>query len=380
MKENQTTAGERARRGAIAGMVGIGCNILLFGAKLAVGTIANSIAITADAFNNLSDAGSSLVTLVGFRMSGKPADREHPFGHGRIEYISGLIVSFVILLVGFELLTSSVDKIRSPQEIVGSFPVILVLVLSILGKLGLGLYYRRVGKAIHSATLMAAMTDSISDTAATAAVAVSVAVSMIFHIRIDGVVGALVAIMIFIAGIRAAIDTLNPLLGQAPDPELVNALRDTVLESEGVLGIHDMLVHNYGPEQYLASLHAEVSAEDDILESHDRIDRIEREIYEKLGVRTVIHMDPVQTNSPTVNKLREWTAQALNQIDARLTFHDFRIVEGPSHTNVIFDVVVPHGFRMHTAELKAEIEHRLQEKQADLYAVITVDASFTGEL
>ena len=370
----------RARAGAVAGLVGMGCNLLLFGAKLAVGAAAHSIAVTADAFNNLSDAGSSLVTMVGFKMSGKPADREHPFGHGRIEYISGLIVSFVILLVGFELLTSSVGKIFHPEALQSSAATVAVLLGSIAVKLGMGLYYRRVGKRIGSAALMAAMTDSVSDMAATAAVVVSVLVHLLLHVNIDGIIGTLVAILILIAGVKSASETLSPLLGQAPDPALVQKIRDMVLSSDGILGVHDLLVHNYGPDRYIASLHAEVPAEADILESHDRIDRIEREIEAQLGVRTVIHMDPVQTDSPRVTELHQLTAEVLRTIDPQLTFHDFRIVDGSSHTNLIFDVLVPHHYAMDASALTECIESELKKRDRRLYAVVTVDTCYTGEM
>ena len=370
----------RARAGAVAGLVGMGCNLLLFGAKLAVGAAAHSIAVTADAFNNLADAGSSLVTMVGFKMSGKPADREHPFGHGRIEYISGLIVSFVILLVGFELLTSSVGKIFHPEALQSSAATVAVLLGSIAVKLGMGLYYRRVGKRIGSAALMAAMTDSVSDMAATAAVVVSVLVHLLLHVNIDGIIGTLVAILILIAGVKSASETLSPLLGQAPDPALVQKIRDMVLSSDGILGVHDLLVHNYGPDRYIASLHAEVPAEADILESHDRIDRIEREIEAQLGVRTVIHMDPVQTDSPRVTELHQLTAEVLRTIDPQLTFHDFRIVDGSSHTNLIFDVLVPHHYAMDASALTECIESELKKRDRRLYAVVTVDTCYTGEM
>ena len=370
----------RARAGSVAGLVGMGCNLLLFGVKLAVGTAAHSIAVTADAFNNLSDAGSSLVTMVGFKMSGKPADREHPFGHGRIEYISGLIVSFVILLVGFELLTSSIGKIIHPEALQGGAATVAVLLGSIAVKLGMGLYYRRVGKRIGSAALMAAMTDSVSDMIATAAVGVSVLVHLLLHVNIDGIIGTLVAILILIAGVKSVSATLSPLLGQAPDPALVQKIRDMVLSSDGILGVHDLLVHNYGPNRYLASLHAEVPADADILASHDRIDRIEREIEERLGVRTVIHMDPVQTDSPRVAELHRLTAEVLHTIDPQLTFHDFRIVDGPSHTNLIFDVLVPHHYAMDASALTECIESELKKRDRRLYAVVTVDTCYTGEM
>ena len=369
----------RERAGAIAGAVGMGCNVLLFAVKLLVGTAANSIAITADAFNNLSDAGSSLVTAVGFRMSGKPADREHPFGHGRIEYISGLIVAFAILLVGFELFTSSVKKIFHPDALQSGPAAIAVLLGSIAVKLFMGLFYRRVGRRIQSTALMAAMTDSISDMAATAAVVLSVAVHLIWGVNIDGIMGAIVAVLIFVAGIKTVSDTLSPLLGQAPDPALVRQIRDMVLSYDGILGIHDMLVHNYGPGRFLASLHAEVDANRTLTDTHELIDRIERDIHERLGVLTVIHMDPVQHDTPRVCELRALTEEVLRELDPRLSFHDFRIVDGATRTNVIFDVVVPYRFPMNEAELNEALNKAFRARDPQLCAVVTMDTSFTGD-
>ncbi len=369
----------RSRYGVFAGVVGVCCNLLLFAAKFTVGALSNSIAITADAFNNLSDVGSSLVTLIGFRISGKPADREHPFGHGRAEYVTGMVVAFLILLVGVQLFLDAVDKILHPQAVESGMPAILVLAIAIAGKLLMGLFYRSVGNRIGSASLKAAMTDSISDVAATTAVLVSVIVSMLSGANIDGYMGALVAVLVFIAGIKALKDTLDPLLGQAPDPALVEQIKNLVLDHEGVLGIHDLIVHNYGPGRILASLHAEVSAEEDIIRSHDMIDLIERELGEKLQVHAVIHMDPIQTNNERVNAVRQELEEVLRQIHPDLSFHDFRMVDGITHTNLIFDLLVPHRFSMTNCELEEAVTQKMQEREPTFYCVITVDKSFSGE-
>ena len=381
VREGESKNGEkvRSRYGVLAGAVGVCCNLILFAAKFAVGTLSGSIAITADAFNNLSDTGSSLVTLLGFHIVGKPADREHPFGHGRAEYVTGMVVAFLILLVGLQLFFDALDKILHPVETDSGLPAILVLAAAILGKLLMGLFYRAVGNRIDSASLKAAMTDSISDVAATSAVLLSVAVNGIFHLNIDGYVGALVAVLVFIAGIKALRDTLNPLLGQAPDPALVEQIKQVVLEHPGILGIHDLIVHNYGPGRMLASLHAEVPAEEDIIKSHDQIDLIERELEEKLHVHAVIHMDPVQVHNERVNKLRRELEQVMEEIDPSLTFHDFRIVEGITHTNLIFDVLVPFRYPMTNCELEEAITQKMKQKEPTYYCVITIDKGYSGE-
>ncbi len=366
----------RAQYGVFSGVVGILVNLILFAAKFVAGSLANSIAITADAFNNLSDAGSSVVTLVGFRMSSKPADKEHPFGHGRIEYISGLIVSFLILLVGFELFTSSVEKIIHPEEIQSSAWAIAVLIISIFGKLLLGLFYRRIGGKINSASLKASMTDSISDVCATAAVLISVVIFTLTSWNIDGVMGAIVAVFVFIAGIKACIETLNPLLGQAPDPHLVQRIKDGIMSYSGVLGFHDLIVHNYGPGHFLASVHVEVPAEADILQSHTLIDQIERELGESLDISIVIHMDPIVTNDERVDIAQKKVAAALRDIDAKLTFHDFRAVVCSDHMNVIFDVVVPFQYPIKDSVLKKMIVSHIRELYPEYCAVVTIDKSF----
>ncbi len=370
----------RERCGAFAGVVGICCNLLLFAAKLIVGTVAKSIAITADAFNNLSDAGSSVVTVVGFKMSSKPADKEHPFGHGRIEYISGVVIAFVILMVGFELFSSSVTKIFEPEEMQSGVAAMIILASSMAVKLFMGIFYRSVGKQIGSTSLMAAMTDSISDVAATGGVLLSVVVFQLFHLNVDGYMGAVVAVFVFIAGIKTLKDTLGPLLGQAPDADLVRSIREKVISYDGIIGMHDLLVHNYGPNRWLASLHAEVSASEDIMKSHDLIDTIERDLERELNVHTVIHMDPVETNNERVVELHHMVEKIIEEIDPQLSFHDFRIVDGPSHTNLIFDLLMPYGLYEKRIGLEEEIERRIRETDDRCYAVMTVDTSFTGEV
>lgn len=366
----------RAQYGALAGGVGIIVNVLLFGMKFFIGSFTNSIAITADAFNNLSDAGSSVVTLVGFHMSNKPADKEHPFGHGRIEYISGMVIAFLILLVGFQLFMNSVEKIFHPEEVQTNLWAVAVLIVSMAAKLLLGLFYRGIGKKIHSASLKAAMTDSISDVAATGAVLISVLIFLFSGFNADGIMGAIVAVIVFIAGIKALIETLNPLLGQAPDHKMVMAIKEKVLSYDGVLGLHDLIVHNYGPGHWLASLHVEVSADEDILKSHDLIDTIEHEVGEAMDISVVIHMDPIVTSDEQMSEVREQVAAIIREVDERLSFHDFRMVAGITHTNLIFDVLVPYNFSMSTTDIKTAIIAKIKNLSPSYYAVITIDKSY----
>lgn len=369
----------RKKAGMRASGVGILCNLLLFGGKLAVGALANSIAIMADAFNNLSDAGSSIVTLAGFKMADKPADREHPFGHGRIEYVSGLVVAFLILLVGVQLFMSSVEKILHPEALQSGVAALVILVLSIIVKLFMGLYYRHVGQKIDSPSLKAAMTDSISDVVATAAVLLSVAIFLCFQINVDGIIGALVAVFVFAAGIKTVRDTLNPLLGQAPDPQLVEDIKNHVLSYDGVLGLHDLMVHNYGPGQFMASLHVEVAADEDIMKSHDMIDTIERELQTLLHVLTVIHMDPIVMNDERVSQARDEVAEIIKRVEPRVSFHDFRMVEGPSHTNLIFDLLVPYELAPKSSQYVEQIDRAVKQYNSRYFTVITVDKGYVGE-
>ena len=369
----------RTQYGVLASVFGILGNVVLFAGKLIAGMISGSIAVMADAFNNLSDAGSSLVTMIGFRMAGKPADREHPFGHGRIEYISGLVVSFVILMVGFELFSGAIEKIFSPSELNSSALTVGILIASVLGKLGMGLLFRVIGKKIQSPSLMATMTDCISDAISTTAVLVSILIGQQFGVNLDGWFGAAVAILVFVAGLKTLKSTMDPLLGQAPDAELVQELQKQVLLYDGILGVHDLMVHNYGPKQFLASLHAEVSVESDMRVCHDLIDRIEKEVGEKLGVRLVIHMDPIETENERVNECRRMVSRILRSIDPSLTMHDFRMVDGPSHTNLIFDVLVPFRVQEKREVLQQKIQEEVWKEDRRYFTVVTFDTSFIGE-
>lgn len=363
----------RQAYGVLCGAVGIFLNLCLFAGKFIAGTISHSIAITADAFNNLSDAGSSIITLIGFQMAGQKPDPDHPFGHGRIEYISGLLVSVIILLMGFELLKSSVSKILHPEELAFSPVILVILLASILVKCYMFLYNRRLGKKLNSSAMTATAADSFSDSLATAVVLISTLVAHFTGLAIDGWCGFLVGLFICYAGYNAAKDTISPLLGQAPDKAFVQQINDTVMAHEGILGIHDLIVHNYGPGRILISLHAEVPADGDILVLHDMIDTIEHELHDTLHCHAVIHMDPVQIGDEETARQKELVKEILTGIDASLTMHDFRIVTGPTHTNLIFDVVTPYGFPLSDEALIKEINTRIQKNNPSLFTVIEVD-------
>lgn len=366
----------RQKYGVLCGAVGIALNILLFIGKIFAGLISNSIAITADAFNNLSDAGSSIITLIGFRMAGQEPDPDHPFGHGRIEYISGLLVAVIILIMAFELIKSSVEKIFNPEELSYSPVILAILLASILVKLYMAYYNRKISKKIDSSAMMATATDSLSDTLATSVVLAATLVAHFTGLKIDGYCGVLVGLFICYAGIGAARDTISPLLGQAPDPEFVKQVSDIVLSYNGVIGIHDMIVHNYGPGRILISLHAEVSADGDILEIHDMIDTIEHRLRDDLHCSAVIHMDPICLDDEETAQLRKKVAGYLKDIDASITMHDFRIVKGPTHTNVIFDIVVPYDFPVPDDQVVKTLSERIQSENPNHFAVIEVDKQF----
>lgn len=370
----------RSRYGTLSGSVGILLNLLLFLGKLLAGMISGSIAITADALNNLSDAGSSIVTLAGFRMAGRKSDSEHPFGHGRIEYISGLIVAFVILMMGYELLTSSIDKIRFPETVAFSVLPAVILCISILVKLWMSVFNKTLAKKIHSAAMEATAADSRSDALATTGVLIGSFVGGYFHIPIDGWLGLLVSVLILKTGFDAAKDTISPLLGQPPEPEFVRQIEELTMAHEEIVGIHDLIVHNYGPGRVMVSLHAEVPGDGDLFHLHDLIDNIERELGEKLSCTVTIHMDPVDTHNPMLGELRQQAKEAAQKLDPRCSVHDVRVVSGPSHTNLIFDVLVPHDLKMEDKEIKAKIcaaIPRLQETPP-MYAVIDIDRDYTG--
>lgn len=376
IRESDSEEKKRRVYGTLGAVVGIFLNICLFTGKYLAGFLSGSIAIMADAFNNLSDAGSSFISLIGFVFSGKKPDLDHPFGHGRIEYLAGLGVSFLILLMGEELAKNSVQKILHPVSVQISMLSIAVLSASILVKLYMAYYNHAIGKKIRSATMAATATDSLSDAAATTVVLLAMLFLAVTGINIDGYCGILVAVFILAAGIGAAKETVSPLLGQAPDPEFVKEIKELVMQHEEVLGIHDMAVHDYGPGRVMVSLHAEVSGDGNIYELHDLIDRIERELKEKLHCETVIHMDPIDVGNVKTVEMKEEMVKLVKAIDERLTIHDFRMVTGTTHHNMIFDVVIPADFKLSQEELKDIIQKKVWEKWPDYYVVIDVDTAY----
>lgn len=376
-RDNTADGAVRRAYGTLCGAVGIGLNVLLFIGKFFAGQLSGSIAVTADAFNNLSDAGSSAVTLLGFRLAGKKPDPDHPFGHGRIEYISGLIVAGLILLMGVELAKSSFDKILHPEEVTFSALALVILAVSVAVKLYMWHYNRRIGGKIRSAAMEATASDSLSDAAATSAVLLAMLIGRWTGLAVDGYVGMVVALFILFSAYKAAKETLSPLLGQAPDPELVQHIRDIVEEHDTVVGIHDLVVHDYGPGRQMVSLHAEVPASGDILQLHDVIDNIERELHEKLHVQAVIHMDPIVTDDETVDALRRQVAELVRQVESRMTVHDLRVIRGTTHTNLVFDAVLPLDAAITPAEAGRRIREKVAELDGDYYAVVTVEHSFT---
>lgn len=372
--EDEDESKIRKAYGMLCGLVGIILNILLFAGKFFAGTIANSISITADAFNNLSDAASSIVTLLGFHFAGAKPDSDHPFGHGRIEYISGLGVAGLILIMAYELIKDSIGKILHPDELEFSLLIVGILLVSILIKLYMFFYNNQIGKKINSSAMRATAIDSLSDTAATSVVLVATLVTHFCKIQIDGYCGVAVGIFILYAGINAAKDTLNPLLGQAPDPEEVELIKNIVMSHEKICGIHDLIIHDYGPGRQMISLHAEVPAEGNILEIHDEIDLVEMELKQKLHCDATIHMDPVITTDAHLSELKEKITELLKEMDERISMHDFRMVSGPSHTNLIFDIVVPFKCKMEDDALLQEIQKRVHTEIGENYfTVIQID-------
>ena len=369
----------RVRYGVLSGAVGIACNLLLTIAKFLIGSLTNSIAITAYAVNNLSDAGSSAVTLFSFKAANRPADDEHPFGHGRIEYIAALGVAFLILMMGFELVRSSIDKIMHPEALAFSVPALIVLLLSIGVKIWMAIFNHQLGKRIDSPAVGAVVMDSVSDTAATTVSMLALILSKFTALPLDGYMGIVVALFIFYTGIQIVRDTVGSLLGQAPDPKLVKELESEILSFDGVVGVHDLIVHNYGPNRIFASAHAEVPSNEDIMKSHDTIDLIEREIKKKFHIDMVIHMDPIVVDDEQINRLRLQLSEIAREIDPRFTIHDFRMVEGPTHTNLIFDLVIPHNCKMKKSEIYRRVNELVNELGPQYYTVITVENSFVTE-
>ena len=370
----------RTAYGVLASMVGICCNLLLFVSKILLGILVHSISVMADGFNNLSDAASSIISFAGVKMAQKPADRHHPFGHGRIEYISAFIVAFLVIQVGFSLFKTSIGKIRHPQEMVFHSVSVLILLMSIGIKLWLGLFNRTLGKRIQSSVMMATAADSLGDVAATSATILSLVVFGVSGINIDGIVGLMVSAAVMIAGVNIARDTLAPLIGEAVDPKVYREIKEFVEQYDGIVGTHDLIVHNYGPSRSMASIHAEVPVDENIQVSHEIIDTIERECLRKLGIFLVIHMDPVETHDQRTAAVKEQITQVLAGLDSRLEFHDLRLVDGSRQINLIFDVVVPRDYNEVMRDtLRIRISEELQKTDQRYNCVITVENSFCAE-
>ena len=378
--ENTEKDEVRTSYGILASIVGIFCNLLLFGAKLFIGLLVNSVSVMADAFNNLSDAASSIIGFIGVKMAGKPADADHPFGHGRIEYISAFIVAFLVIQVGFSLFKTSVGKILHPEPMTFKWISVVILILSICVKFWLSAFNRKLGKRINSTVMMATAADSLGDVGATSATIVSLLVFRFFHINIDGIIGLVVSVLVLIAGVNIAKDTLAPLLGQAIEPEIYHRISAFVESYDGIIGSHDLIVHNYGPSRSMASIHAEVPSKVDIEISHAVVDQIERDALEKLGIFLVIHMDPVETDNELAAILKKMTIDVILHLDSRLTLHDFRIVQSQARINLIFDLVVPREYtKQMREELTRQVCERVRERDSRCACIITVENSYQQE-
>ena len=375
--QNTADPAVRAKYGRLAGIVGIICNVLLFAGKLLAGAISGSVSVTADAVNNLSDASSSIVTLIGFRLAARPADEEHPYGHARMEYLSGLAVAAMIILIGAELVKSSFQKILHPEAVEFSALTAIVLTVSILLKLWMALFNRKLGRKISSAALTATAADSRNDVIATGAVLLACVVGAWTGLKIDGYVGLLVALFIICSGIGIAKDTIDPLLGAKPDEELVRAIAYLMTSHVNILGFHDLMVHDYGPGRRFASVHAEIDHRIDPLIAHEILDEIERQAKKDLHVDLVIHYDPIVTDDETVDALRRQVAELVRQVEPRMTVHDLRVIRGTTHTNLVFDAVLPLDAAITPAEAGRRIREKVAELDGDYYAVVTVEHSFT---
>lgn len=375
-KHDTTTPSVRSSYGVLCGTVGIFLNICLCIGKFIAGILSHSIAITADAINNLSDAGSSLITLIGFRMAGQKPDVDHPYGHGRIEYISGLLVSVAIVFMGFELVKSSVNKIIKPVEITSDPVVIGILIVSICVKLYMAYYNTAISKKIDSAAMKATATDSLSDSLSTFVVLISTLVCQFTSLNIDGYCGVLVGCLILYAGYSAAKDTIAPLLGQPPKKEFIDQIENLVIAHEEILGIHDLIVHDYGPGRVMVSLHAEVDSRGDMMEIHDLIDNIEKELAQECHCEAVIHMDPILVDDPLTDSLHAQINEILLKLDETLKLHDFRVVAGPTHTNIIFDILLPYEYKMTDNQVVDYLSKEIHHINESYYAVIQVDKAY----
>ena len=376
-REDVHSPAVRQAYGMLSGAVGIGLNILLFLGKLFAGLISGSIAITADAMNNLSDAGSSVITLIGFKLAGKKPDPDHPFGHGRAEYITGLIISIIIILMGLELMKSSVEKIFAPEPVDFSWIAVGILIASILTKIYMWFYNRSLSKKLDSAAMSATATDSLSDTIATSAVLLGMIVGKLTGWMVDGWCGAIVSIFILLAGYSAAKDTIAPLLGRTPEKEFIDAIEREVMSYPDIIGIHDLIVHDYGPGRQMVSLHAEVPADGDMMQLHDTIDLAERSLHEKLNCAAVIHMDPVEKDNPIIVEFKEkLLAMLRGKMGDSVNVHDFRVVTGPTHTNLIFDVAIPHDCPFSEMAVSRMTQEYVHSLPGNYYAVVQIDRAY----
>lgn len=377
--DNTKSASVRTAYGNLAGVVGIVCNAFLCISKLIAGTLSHSVSITADAVNNLSDASSSVITLIGFKLSARPADNEHPYGHARIEYLAGLCVSVMILAIGIELARTSIEKIMNPTDVAFSFVSFAVLILSIAIKLWMSFFNRSLGKKISSSTLEATAADSRNDVITTSVVLIAALIAFFTDKNLDGIMGLAVAIFILYSGIGIIRETMNPLLGAAPDEGLVHSVAQKILSYPGVLGTHDLMVHDYGPGHRFASVHVEMDAASNVIASHDIIDNIERDFRENDNLNLVIHYDPILVGDAATGTEREKVKDIVHSISPKLSIHDFRMVPGETHTNLIFDVVTPHDLTLSPSDLKAEIQKRVSEYDTETtkyYTVVTVDTDY----
>lgn len=378
--ENISDIEVRTAYGVLASFVGIGCNLLLFAAKLMVGLLIHSISVMADAFNNLSDAASSIIGFVGVKMAEKPADKDHPFGHGRLEYISAFIVAFIVIQVGFSLFQTSIEKIRNPEAMTFSLVSVVILVLSIGVKLWLAVFNRSLGKRIQSTVMMATSADALGDVGATAATILSIVIFGLTGWNVDGVFGLAVSVVVMIAGVNIAKDTLAPLIGEPINPEIYHEITQFVEQYDGIIGTHDLIVHNYGPSRSMASIHAEVPNDANLEDSHEVVDQIERDCAKKLGIFLVIHTDPVETRDEKTIHLKQMVEEIMDHLDSRLTFHDFRVVNGQTQINLIFDLVVPREYNdSMRGTIKKKISDAVAKKNPNCRCSITVENSFCVE-
>lgn len=371
----------RESYGYLGGIIGIIINFILFIIKLSVGLFSNSISVIADAFNNLSDVGSSLITIFGFKLAGKPADKEHPFGHGRIEYISGLIVAFLVMFVGFQFISTSVDRIKNPTNIKFALIPFILILISILFKLWLGTFYRYIGNKVNSSALKATSVDAFSDAISSSTVALALFISNFTTLPVDGYMGVIVALIILYAGFNLIKDTLNPLLGSAPEPELVESIQKSILSYDEIYGVHDLLVHNYGPGRIIASIHAEVPCDISVVKIHEIIDRAEKEVSNELNIYLIIHMDPINTDSNEILQDKQLVEELIKDFDIIKSFHDFRVVGEGDIKNLIFDVVIDSHIQFSNSDelnLIRKLNEKIKEAHPHYNLLITLDRDYLG--